>query len=243
MVSPAQEKEATERTAAAGPSECRSRQPAEEAAHAVQEMLSTMKHMDPEIVRRLVQARNAAESIHLAFPEGDQRFADMDCDFDEDEDDMEQSDSLDVGSTDPNSGYGAPDEDEEVCYGLLDNALYRSPQICLLKTKEKHDFDIVSDMNAAGLNLIERIRLVNYIRKLVTESTPVEQIIQRARAVISERDEEVLENDSLLIPVIEGDLLLTALETDEELHKDSERGATDMQDAIEASFREENIIP
>lgn len=82
MVSPAQEKETTERIAPVGPSECRSRQPAEEATRAVQDMLSTMKRMDPEIVRRLVQARNAAESIHLAFPEGDQRFADMECDVD-----------------------------------------------------------------------------------------------------------------------------------------------------------------
>ncbi|KAI0560196.1 Zinc finger C2H2 domain containing protein [Gracilaria domingensis] len=244
MVSPAPEKQSEEKISLEGPEECRSLHSADDAARTVKEMVAMMKNMDPEVVRRLVQARTAAESIHLAFPGGDQRFTDMECDIDDMDDDqnVEEHEIPFAGSSENPSNEGH-EEEEEVCYGLLDNSLYRSPEVCLMKTKETYGFDIVSEMNDAGLNLIERIRLVNHIRKLKSENLPTEDIIHRARAALSERNEEILDNDSLLIPVVEGDLLLTALETGDDLDDDSRREASAVRDAVEASLREERVIP
>lgn len=244
------------RLVVAPPEQCGSRERTEDAAHVVKEMVNVMKHMDPDIVGSLVRARIAAESISMAFPEGDQRFADADSDLedgnyeneneDDDENDndgLEEPEMPDEGSTTPNQTYGAPDEDEEVCYGLLDSTLYRSPQMCLQKTKQKFGFDLIGTMDSADINLIQRIRLVNHIRKLVAESMSIDEVIQRARNILEERDETVLENDTLLIPVVEGDLLLTVLESGDDRDAEILREAADVRNAVEVSLREEDLIP
>lgn len=231
-------------TTAGGPSQCASRDRASDAAEAVKELAQMMNQMDPDLVKRLVQAREVATNIYKAFPEGDQRFAPADWDSDEGEEIEVDGDPVvpeDKGQ--PGEGSSAYETIGEPCKGLLDDRMDINPEACLKRAKEEYEFDMVVEMDTAKLDFFERIRLVNYLRRIVHEGMGPVEAMQAVRLIVERRDKEVLANDSLLEPYVQGDLLLTVLETEEEI-ADSEYDRTDdVVNAVQSSLREANIFP
>lgn len=165
--------------------------------------------MDNQVVQRMVQAREAAMNVHLAFPGGDRRFVDAEDDDDEVEDDVETS------------LLKNEDEEEEAlveeeCIGLFDDITDRSPHHCLRRAFTDYDIDLVSLMDGAQLDILDRIRVVNWIRTLIRidELRPTD-VINRVKnlLLLKDGDLHVFDSDKYLTPIIEGDVLLTVLES------------------------------
>lgn len=222
-----------------GPSNCASRTRAADAANAVQDMAALMNRMDPEVVKRLVHARNAAAGVYLAFPEGDQRFASVESDGEEDDENDNDSDHSEIGSGaegDPNV-----EDSSEPCKGLLDEASDPGPRACILRAKEQYGFDVVREMDNANLDFFQRIRIVNHIRKLVIQGGTPSDIIRLVRIVLESKDSSVLEDDMLLNPVIQGDLVLTVLESETGI-SESDTNSEDVIEALQRSLRDSKIV-
>lgn len=227
--------------AVSGPSNCASRNRAADAAEAVQQMAVLMRKMDPEVVRRLVHARNAAAGVRHAFPEGDQRFASVESESDEDAEDETGN-----GATEGDGGdEGDESDSEEIrepCAGLLDNTMDPGPKACLLRAKRDYGFDIVRSMDSANLEFFPRIRLVNHIRRMVSDGRKPEEVIAKVTEVLTTRDPAVLENDALLNPAIEGDLILTVLESDEVGTSYQTGNNAEVMDAVQSSLQASKIL-
>lgn len=193
------------------PAGCGTRDRAEDAADGALQIARMLGQMDSNVVQRMVQAREAALNIHRAFPGGDQRFIDAE----DDDDDVGDDDDF---NNDVQDGDDEEDDlvEEEACTGLFDNDVDGGPQACLQRVVTQYDFDLIKHMNDAQLDILQRIRIVNWIRTLVrVEEQPFVDVVARAKEVFEGRGEDmhVLETDAFLSPVIEGDLLLTALES------------------------------
>lgn len=196
-----------------------------------------LNDMSPDVVRRLVQAREAAASVQKAFPGGDQRFDPVEWDSD---DDFEGDDGEE--ETEGNDGDASAAEGE-CCQGLLDERADRNAVEGLERVKREYDFDVVGEMNVAGLDFFDRIRVVNFLRRIVKEGAQPMEAVGRVRRVLETRDGSVLGNEKLLEPVIEGDVLLTVLETEEDF-EDAEFDTTEkVIDAVKDSLRETKILP
>lgn len=215
------------------PADCASRDRASDAADAMQEMASMMNQMDPGVLRKLVQAREAALNLDKIFPGGDRRFDPIDSD-DEDGDEEEEEHNAQQSK----EGIGGF---EEPCQGLLDERVDPSPSECLSRAKTQYDFDLVGEMDKGGLDFFQRIRLVNHIRKLVKEGMDAVNVVEGVRSVIEKKSADILNNDSLLEPVVSGDLLLTALESEESDEVELDKGER-VIDAVEKSLREAKIL-
>lgn len=214
------------KVAGRGPSQCEHRDRAEDAAESAREMAQLMKGMDIEVAWKMVRAREAATNIHEAFPEGDQRFIYADVDDDDDDEngtDPRVTERIDA-SGDSNGGAGDDldgdiddekfcDDEREDCIGLLDDGVDAGPLSSLRRMKDTYDFDLVAEFDKADVDLLERIRVVNWIRQEIREQnlSPQDAMVLLIR-VLSRRDKTVLENDAYLEPVIPGDVLLTVLE-------------------------------
>eukprot|EP00177_Eucheuma_denticulatum_P008419 GFKZ01015309.1.p1 GENE.GFKZ01015309.1~~GFKZ01015309.1.p1 ORF type:complete len:243 (-),score=53.15 GFKZ01015309.1:854-1582(-) len=224
-------------SAYSGPSECASRDRASDAADAVKEMARMLNDMNPDVVRRLVQARDAAASVHKAFPGGDRRFDPVEWDSDDDVAGDDGEEETDIDDGDPGGAEG------ESCQGLLDPCVDPNAVESLERVKREYDFDVVGEMNVARLDFFERIRLVNFLRTIVKEGAQPMEAVARVRQVLETRDGSVLADDRLLEPVIEGDVLLTVLETEEDF-EDAEFDTTErVIDAVKDSLRETKILP
>lgn len=214
-----------ETTAQLGPSDCGSTHGrVADASAAMREMAAMVKSMDPSVVRGMLKAREAAEGIGRAFPGGDQRFVDSD------DSEYEQGDEKEVEMDDDDSHTDA-------CQGLFDEIMHKSPLDCLQDTTAKYDFDLVKEMDSAGLDFFQRIRFVNFIRKVVKEGQKPTEAITNVKSVLERNDATVLENEQYLVPVLPGDVLLTALES-EFVEEDREK----VDDALEQTLREEHIL-
>lgn len=227
-LAPQKELAQSSKSALNAPTQCAYRGRAEDAAAGALEMAQILQRMDGDVIRRMVQAREAALSIRMAFPEGDQRFKDLDDD--DDDDDIDSNNEFDnyqntnrlsgVGFTFPGKKAEEVEEqnvdDGELCIGLFDDVVDNGPCACLRRVKDSYDFDIVSEMDSARLNMLQRIRVVNWIRKLIRlqQCSPAEAIM-RVRTVLTRCGEDafVLDDDALLVPLIPGDVLLTVLES------------------------------
>ncbi|ORY47346.1 putative arginine n-methyltransferase [Rhizoclosmatium globosum] len=75
---------------------------------------------------------------------------------------------------------------------------------------EAHHFDLVNEGKTLGLDFYEGIRLVNYIRKQVKENASFKL------SSVSENTAEWIKDDAYLIPVIENDPLLYAIDFDDD---------------------------
>lgn len=231
-------------TTASGPAQCAMRDRASDAAEAVKELAQIMNQMDPNVVKRLVQAREAATSIYKAFPEGDQRFVSADWESDDgEEDDTEEDPEVPEDGEQFGKGTSANDPNGEPCKGVLDNRMDNSAEASLERAKREYNFDVVAEMDAAKLDFFERIRLVNHLRRMVDAGMGPAEAAQEVRSIIERRVKDVLANNSLLEPFIEGDLLLTVLETEEGAADFEYDGTDDVIHAVQGSLREANIIP
>lgn len=207
-------KAATRAPVSQPPTECGQRDRAEDAAAGAVEIAHMLQRMDGNVIQRMVQAREAALNIYQAFPGGDQRFVDVEDDDDytddEKEGDEEKEEEEEEGVDDGEAGV----------IGLFDDNLDINPHACLQRAKTQHGFDVVSAMDDAALDILQRIRVVNWIRTLVrVEKLSSMDVIGRARELLNRGDGDdvtVLDDNNYLTPVIEGDLLLTVLESDEE---------------------------
>lgn len=226
------------------PTECKTRGRAEDAAEAVKDMTALMKEMDPALVQQMVNCRNNAINLTKAFPEGDRRFDDFESDEDDNvdkevEEDMEENDDNMDSDKEPDS-----DAIDEPCKGLLDDEMDVGPRACLDRVRKQYGFDVVAEMEAASLDFLQRIRLINFVRSLAKDGKAAE-VIEQVRQVMAERNANVLAADEFLTPVIEGDLLLTVLETeDEEIDEsdDHNRESDEVKDAIEKSLRDADVL-
>lgn len=194
------------------PAGCGTRDRAEDAADGALQIARMLGQMDSNVIQRMIQAREAALNIHRAFPGGDQRFIDA-----EDDDDDEVGDHDDLNN-DAQDGDDEEDDlvEEEACTGLFDDGIDAGPQACLRRVVTQYEFNLIEHMDDAQLDILQRIRIVNWIRTLVRiEKQPPVDVIARTKEVFGGRGEDmhVLETDAFLSPVIEGDLLLTALES------------------------------
>lgn len=233
-----------EKTTASGPTQCAIRDRASDAAEAVKELAQMMNQMDPNLVKRLVQAREAATNIYKAFPEGDQRFTSPAWESDEgEEDDIAEDPEVLEDEGQSGRGGSADDASGEPCKGLLDDRVDDSADACLERAKKEYDFDIVAEMDAAKFDFFERIRLVNHLRRMVDAGMGPAEALLAARWIIERRDQGVLANDSLLEPFIPGDLLLTVLETEEGVADSGCNKTDDVIHAVQDSLREANILP
>lgn len=212
------------------PEQCARRGRAEDAADGAREMAHLLKQMDADVIRRMVQAREAAMNIHKAFPGGDQRFM-MNDDEDDDDEAGDVKDDQSEGrahSDDDDEEDGQQDDDGgETCFGLFDNSVNKSAHTCLQRLKEDFDLDLVHEMDDAKLDFLQRIRVVNWIRTLIrVKDCSAEDTIVCLRLLLREKGESadvhVLDDDIFLKPVIKGDLLLTVLESEDK--KDADQG-------------------
>lgn len=235
MVGPARNDELNETRVPSAPTNCGSRGRAEDAAEAVKQMATTMRRFDNDVVKRFVIARNAANNIQAAFPEGDQRFQNSDDDDDADDED-EQSDAHVVREAE------SDDDPGEHCHGLLDTIIDAGPLQCLNRAREEHEFDFVAEMDAAGLEFFDRIRVANFIRRQVRNAQKPFEIVRHIRNLLQTKSDSVFGDNSLLEPVIEGDLLLTVLESEEKMEAEQESEERDINAAVESSLRSENIV-
>lgn len=220
-----------------GPTECASRDRAEDAADAVKDMATILNTMDPDTVKRLVHAREAAAGVYKAFPEGDRRFDSIDSESDDDQLEIDDDDQ---------QGEGSPADaaDLEGCRGLFDDKIDNGPRACLMRAKDEHGFDVVAEMDQAKLDFFERIRFVNYIRRIVVnDGVGGKDTVAKVRAVLNERDDTILADEKLLEPVIEGDLILTVLESEEDLEDSTTDKTDDVIDAVQESLRASHILP
>ena len=206
-----------------GPSDCGSTHGLiADASAAMREMSAMVKSMDPSVVRGMLKAREAAEGIGRAFPGGDQRFVDSD------DSEYEQGDEVEIDDEDAHT---------DACQGLFDDTMHRSPLDCLQDTTAKYDFDLVKEMDSAELDFFQRIRFVNFIRKVVKDGQTPAEAITNGKSVLERKDTTVLEDEQYLVPVLPGDVLLTALES-EFVEEDREK----VDDALEQTLREEHIL-
>lgn len=233
-----QEKQVT--SCSSAPSQCSSRKRVEDAAEAVRDMASLMRQMNPEVVKKLVHARNVAASVYEVFPGGDQRFADFESDDDADNSSEVKSSEMPDDSA---SEIEPIDDQNDPCQGLFDATVHNGPLECLKRTKEDYNIDIVAEMDKAGLQFFDRIRLVNFIRRMISEGEAPAEAIRRVRYTLSVQDESFLKDNSLLEPVIEGDLLLTVLESPEADDSNQNHDLADLRHAVEHSLRQEHVLP
>ena len=180
--------------ASQGPASVVTRSRAEDAAEATREMAELVAKMDRDKLARLVRARETAHGIKDAFPGGDARFASMDSD--EEEDDYD----------------GGEDEEEEECVGLLDQKKDTGPRAALERVKKEYNWDMVKEMDEGKLSLLERVRVLNYVRKRVAQGVKTKDVVKEAKAVIRDGKSEIRKDERWLTPVVPGDVLLTALE-------------------------------
>lgn len=220
-----------------GPAGCFSRDRAEDAAGAIKDMAKLLNGMDRETVKRLVHAREAAADVYKVFPEGDRRFDSVGSESEGEEEEIEGDGLFGEGAT-GELGTG------EGCRGLFDDNMDDGPQACLLRAKEEQGFDIVAEMDKAKLDFFQRIRFVNYLRmSVVSDGLTPKDVIADLRAILKAKDPSVLSNDRLLVPEIQGDLLLTVLESEQDL-VDSTRDRTDdaVIGAVQESLRASHIL-
>lgn len=227
--------------ASAGPSQCGTRDRAEDAAETVKDMANLLRGMDPAVVRRMVQARDAAAGIFKAFPDGDQRFVDLLSD-DEDDEETESTVNEDEESPDGFVGESVGSDLVDRCQGLFDGKFDNGPRACLFRAAEEYGFDAVAAMDEAGLDFFERIRLINFIRKLICDDEPVVEVLRRVRQILATKDSAVLKDDALLEPVLAGDLLLTVLESTDCDDADQAEEMERLSNALEASLRNEKVL-
>lgn len=218
-----------------GPAQCGSRDRAEDAADAIKGMAKLVNGMDPAVIGRLVHAREAAAGVYKAFPEGDRRFDSVESESEgEEEEEVEEV----VGEGDSGRVGGV-----EGCRGLLDENMDESPEACLKRAKEEYGFDVVAEMDEAKLDFFERIRLVNHLRKVMDGGTSATDAVKHMRRILESKDQCVLGEDKLLEPVIEGDLVLTVLEREEDWLDAGKDNEDDVIDAVRDSLRESHVIP
>lgn len=195
----------------------------EDAQESARELRERLSAMDVHLVAELVDARKCAEGISTVFPNGDERFKPVDSD-DEDNDGWEEP-----GEQDSNSS----DVEEEACQGLLDGEIDSGPRQALGRAKEQYGFDLVAEMDEAGLDFLERVRLVNFMRSKTREKHNAVDVIHQFRGALkSGRGSGVLADDRFLKPTIEGDILLTILQDVREDDEDDE----DDEDVAEAVY-------
>lgn len=215
-----------------GPSGCATRGRAEDAADAAREMAGVMARMDPAVVRQMVRAREAAVGVLDVFPAGDQRFAAVESS--DEEDGMAPEEEIDGEDVDGGSEKGAGGD---TCVGLLDDAVDKSPAACLARVERDYGLDLIAEMDAGGLDFFARIRLVNYMRAAVRDGMVAAEVVRKAQKIMEEKLPSVLEDDALLTPVVEGDVLLTALEGEECDDEDGVDDSADIAQAVENSLQ------
>lgn len=180
------------------PTCCADREAAEDAGLAAASLVGVLHTMDPTVVSRLVRARELAAGVTRSFPGGDERFVSADSD----------SDSDDVIEAD------------EPCQALFADRLDETAETCLRRARDETGLDLRYEMR--DMPFLVRIRLVNFVRKLVRDDAA--DVPTKAREAAHNKQSPVWHDDTLLIPVVPGDMLLTALE-DESDDKDEEHDA------------------
>lgn len=207
------------------PEHCALRSRADDAEAVAREIRGRLESMDSTLLRQLVRARQSAVGIVDAFPDGDKRFASIDSD-DSDEDEqfgqldgdddegveveVDASGRLIATKNDDSAGHAL----NEPCAGLFDDATYPSPQHALAHAVKGHGFDLVAEMDAKELDFLARVRLVNYIRMRIRGGDAPGDVIVAVRDILAGRsNNDVLDAEQYLQPVIPGDVLLTVLES------------------------------
>lgn len=193
----------------AAPADCAQRGRTEDAALGAESLVALMKSMDTSVVSSLVRARELAAGVSKSFPGGDERFASVDSDSDVDDGTGEESD----------------DDTVEPCKGLFDETMDTGPEKCLRRAVEEHSFDLRAELKAASAPFLVRVRVANYLRKLVRDGIKVDEVIQRVREAINDSTGEVCTHERWLVPVLEGDLLLTALDDEESSDEEADAEA------------------
>lgn len=203
---------------AAAPAGCALRGRAEDSALAAASFATHLRSMDNDVLNSLIRARESAAGLAKAFPDGDKRFADS---SDEEEEEIEEENGSDDGGDEP-------------CVGLFDETRTdNNPKLCLLRVRDEHNFDLLATMAEFSLDFLARIRTVNFIRHKVRDAVPTSQVIESAKEAMADKSSGIWKDDTLLKPVVEGDILLTALEDDIE--------DDDEDDVQDDAHREKNI--
>uniref|UniRef100_A0A7S2ZMP2 type I protein arginine methyltransferase n=1 Tax=Rhodosorus marinus TaxID=101924 RepID=A0A7S2ZMP2_9RHOD len=182
------------------PSGCKDRGRVDDAYEAASGMRDEMSAYSPEVVAELVNARKVAEGADdWQREELEERRNTLD------EDDQDQlEDDEDVSN-----------EEDQPCLGLFDDVTDPSPAACLRRSKIEYNVDILQIAAERNLDFYQRIRLVNYIRKRrIHDRVDAQDLAQEVNS-ITEKD-PVLNDESLLTPIVDDDALLTVLEVDED---------------------------
>ncbi|KAJ9196945.1 hypothetical protein DTO164E3_4220 [Paecilomyces variotii] len=126
------------------------------------------------------------------LPEADDQFSDSGS---------STSDELDI-TKDEGWEDVEPDDDSQPIVGLFSTDVYPDVQSMLKETKEKYNFDFRRIQKELDLDLLESIKLVNYIRSEVRAGNTKPDISSKA----------IFEDDIYMRPVLEDDALLYSLE-------------------------------
>mmetsp|Transcript_112 Transcript_112/g.329 ORF Transcript_112/g.329 Transcript_112/m.329 type:complete len:250 (-) Transcript_112:1767-2516(-) len=179
------------------PESCQNRSRADDAAIAAQALRKLMDQYDEQTVVEILRAKDVAEEAMDRLREISQ--VDRNTVMDEDDDEVDEE-----------SFEGGSDENEEPCQGLFDDKEDPGPKRCFQRAAEEHGFDFFAFASTNELSFYDRVRLVNLIRSRVKSGEEPSKIVADIKTL--DRSAALWSNDSFLIPVIDGDSLLTGIE-------------------------------
>ncbi|PKY08559.1 protein arginine methyltransferase RmtB [Aspergillus campestris IBT 28561] len=107
-----------------------------------------------------------------------------------------------------------PDDETQPVVGLFSEKVYPDVHAMLKETKEKYNFDLQKIQRELGLDFLEKIKLVNYLRSQVKAGNMSPDVSTK----------EKFEDDAYLKPVLEDDALLYSLDDIEDTESEAPRG-------------------
>ncbi|KAL4810046.1 S-adenosyl-L-methionine-dependent methyltransferase [Aspergillus unguis] len=122
-----------------------------------------------------------------------------------------------------------PDDETQPVVGLFSDKVYPDVRSMLKESKDKHDFDLRKIKRDLGLDFLDTIKLVNYIRSSVKDGNMAPDVSSKGK----------FEDESYLKPVLEDDALLYSLDDieDEESAEagdsPAERQVVELQEELE----------
>ncbi|KAJ5104137.1 hypothetical protein N7532_004666 [Penicillium argentinense] len=123
-----------------------------------------------------------------------------------------------------------PEDDSQPVVDLFSETVYPDVRSMLQMCKEKHNFDLLKIQKDLGLDFLDSIKLVNYIRSQVKAGNTTPDVSSKSR----------FEDDAYMKPVLEDDALLYSLDDIAEEQNedaapggDAERRVLELQEDLE----------
>ncbi|KAJ5683773.1 Ribosomal protein arginine N-methyltransferase rmt3 [Penicillium maclennaniae] len=121
-----------------------------------------------------------------------------------------------------------PEDDSQPVVGLFTEQVFPDVRSMLQECKEKHSFDLLKIQKELGLDFLDTIKLVNYVRSEVKAGNKTPDVSSKAKFA----------DDAFMKPVLEDDALLYSLDdiaedTEAAPGNDAERKVIELQEDLE----------